>query len=320
MTTSPRHARLRAPAKINLSLKVLNKRPDGFHELRTIFQTISLADTIDIEFTPARRTSIELTSSIDIPDNLVVQAARRTLDAMRVTGRVAMALRKRIPLGAGLGGGSSDAAAVLLALPVLARRRLALGELTALAAEMGSDVPFFLLGGTALGLGRGTELHPLPGAPLARGLLVLPPVQVSTQRAYSALGRELTSEPQSNSMNSFQALSWSLGRGLTSEDWAALGENDFESFAVEQHPRLAGIRRKLRRLGARPVMLSGSGSSLFGIFADPGELQRARLSFRSERTEPFYLVSRARHRRMWWRSLRGHIREEIWPPRSRYAR
>ncbi len=117
--SATRHARLRALAKINLDLRVLGKRPDGFHELRTIFQTISLADTLEIAFTPARKTAIELTDALNIADNLVVRAARMTMDAMRATGRIEMRLTKRIPMGAGLGGGSSDAAAVLLALPVL---------------------------------------------------------------------------------------------------------------------------------------------------------------------------------------------------------
>ena len=320
MSAKSRHARLRAPAKINLSLKVLEKRPDGFHELRTIFQTISLADTIDVEFTPARPTTIELISNIDISNNLVLRAARCVLDATGATGRLAFRLRKRIPVGGGLGGASSDAAAVLLALPALTGRRLTLAELTVLAAELGSDVPFFLLGGTALGLGRGTELHPLPEAPSVQGLLVFSPLQISTAEAYKALRRELTLAPQSNNMSSFQALSWSFGHRFATEGWVALGENDFESFAFERYPQLAKTRRKLRRLGAAPVMLSGSGSSLFGIFTNRSELERARLEFRSGEAMPFCLVSRARYRRMWWRSLREHTEEETWPPRSRYAR
>src|SRR6266550_3900315 len=112
-----RRARVRALAKINLDLRVLGKRPDGFHELRTIFQTISLADTIDVAFTPARRTAVALDDPLAIPDNLIARAAQLTLDAMRLNGRVEMRLTKRIPMGAGLGGGSSDAAAILLALP-----------------------------------------------------------------------------------------------------------------------------------------------------------------------------------------------------------
>jgi len=155
---NPEARRLRALAKINLDLRVLGKRPDGFHELRTIFQTISLADTIDIAFTPGRKTSIEVEDGLGIPDNLAARAARVALEAMGVTGRVEMRIRKRIPMGAGLGGGSSDAAAVLLALAVLAGREVELPELCAMAEQLGSDVPFFLLGGRAVGIGRGSEL------------------------------------------------------------------------------------------------------------------------------------------------------------------
>src|SRR5262249_52634832 len=153
-------------------LRVLGKRPDGYHELRTVFQTISLADSIDISFATARRTAVELDDPLGIEHNLAAKAAHLVLDAMRITGRIAMRLTKRIPMGAGLGGGSSDAAAVLLALPVLAGRTLPLLELCALAKALGSDVPFFLLGGTAAGIGRGEELFPLPDVPPLPGLLI----------------------------------------------------------------------------------------------------------------------------------------------------
>src|SRR3954452_3397813 len=135
--SAPRHARVPALAKINLDLRVLGKRPDGFHEIRTIFQTISLADTLDLSFTAARRTAITLDDPLDIPDNLVSRAARAALDAMKVNGVIELRLRKRIPMGAGLGGGSSDAAAVLLALPALAGRAIPLPMLIEIAADLG---------------------------------------------------------------------------------------------------------------------------------------------------------------------------------------
>src|SRR5436190_10841055 len=186
---STRQARVRALAKINLDLRVLHKRPDGFHELRTVFQTISLADRLDLTFTPQRATSIVLQSNIDIADNLVTKAARACLDEMRRTGRIELRLEKRIPMGAGLGGGSSDAAAVLLALPVLAGGVIAIERLMAMARDLGSDVPFFLLGGRAAGIGRGTELYPLPDVASGPAVLVTPGIHVSTAAAYSALNR-----------------------------------------------------------------------------------------------------------------------------------
>ncbi len=146
-------ARVRAFAKLNLDLRVLYKRADGYHELRSIFQTISLADEIGIRFHKTRRTEIRTTGNIEIPDNLMVLAAQLCLEEMKVAGTVELELEKRIPMGAGLGGGSSDAAAVLLALPALAGKRIAIERLIPLAAKLGSDVPFFLLGGTAAGPG-----------------------------------------------------------------------------------------------------------------------------------------------------------------------
>src|SRR5450759_3774899 len=166
----PRQARVRALAKINLDLRVLGKRSDGFHELRTVFQTISLGDTLEIAYTPARKTTLSLEDDLQIADNLVLRAARLAMEAMRATGRIEMRLTKRIPMGAGLGGGSSDAAAVLLALPALVGRSLSLPKLSAIGEQLGSDVSFFLLGGTAVGIGRGSELCPLPDAPSQRGI------------------------------------------------------------------------------------------------------------------------------------------------------
>ncbi len=181
-----RTARLRAFAKLNLGLRVLYRRPDGYHELRTVFQTISLADRLEISYAPARSTRIEMSGTPEITDNLAERAARLVLDAAGKHGAVALRLQKSIPAGGGLGGGSSDAAAVLLALPVLAGARLPLERLSALAAQLGSDVPFFLYGGTALGLGRGEELYPLPDLPATDALLVAPDVHSSTCRCLPA--------------------------------------------------------------------------------------------------------------------------------------
>src|ERR1700719_2742805 len=128
-----RRVRLRSLAKINLDLRVLNQRPDGYHELRTIFQTISLADTIEVQYQPGR-TRIDIKSNLNIADNLVVRAADSVMKATRRTGRLGFVLQKRIPLGGGLGGGSSNAAAVLLALPLLLRKPLPTEKLMELAA------------------------------------------------------------------------------------------------------------------------------------------------------------------------------------------
>ncbi len=174
MTARMKEVRVPAFAKLNLDLRVLYKRPDGYHELRSIFQTISLSDRLLIRFRRSRRTEIRTAGNVEIADNLIVQAALLCLEDMRVSAAIDFQLEKRIPMGAGLGGGSADAAAVLLALPALAGKNVPVQRLMALAAQLGSDVPFFLLGGTAAVLGRGEELYPLPDLRSPYVLLVSP--------------------------------------------------------------------------------------------------------------------------------------------------
>ena len=308
--SEPRRARVPAPAKINLDLRVLGKRPDGFHELRTIFQTISLADTLEISFSKARRTEIALDDPLGIPDNLVVRAARAALDAMRVNGRVEMRLKKRIPMGAGLGGGSSNAAAVLLSLPVLAERAIAAAELNEIAEALGSDVSFFLLGGTAAGIGRGTELFPLEDAPAFHGLLLTPGIHVNTAQAYRALSPRLTTDLQRNKIQGFQVVTrW--GGGLS-----AL-RNDFEAVVFEQHPELGRLKRRLLRAGAAAALMTGSGSAVFGLFDSKDAAERAGKSLGEIAATRISLISRARYHSMWRRSLAKYIQPSTWPPQSR---
>jgi 4-diphosphocytidyl-2-C-methyl-D-erythritol kinase len=306
-----RGARVRALAKINLDLRVLGKRPDGYHELRTVFQTISLADTLEIAFLPAPKTAIELDDCLGIPDNLVTRAARLAMDAMGATGRVEMRLEKRIPMGAGLGGGSSDAAAVLLALPALAGRSLSISELCELGQQLGSDVPFFLLGGAAVGIGRGTEIFPLPDGPARRGLLVAPGIHVNTAQAYRDLSPRLTTELQQNKIFSFLSHTWDLGAFEPAV-------NDFEAVVFEQHGRLAGLKQRLSRAGASAALMTGSGSAVFGLFPDSATALGARKILGDEKVVAFSLVSRARYRGIWLRALAPHIIGTTWPPRSRY--
>lgn len=324
-----RRATLRTPAKINLDLRVLHQRPDGYHELRTVFQTISLADRLDVAFTPARRSSIRLASDtvIDGP-NLIERAAEAVLDRLRARGTVEFRLSKNIPMGAGLGGGSTNAAAVLLALPVLAGVRAPLAVLEEIALSLGSDVPFFLYGGAALGLGRGEELYPLPDVALGPALLVAPELHSSTADAYRALRRpKLTTAPSSSDSNSFRSCAWRLS-GRLGEDPGALCANDFESAVFSRYPHLAQIKGRLLKLGASPALMSGSGSSLFGIFPSREARERARRSWKPrpgdvpERIFAVSLLSRGRYQRLWRSQLAGHADAQvgIWPPQSRYAR
>lgn len=314
-----RRARVKAYAKINLDLRVLNRRPDGYHELRTVYQTISLADDLEISFRPARRNRIETECSLEIPDNLVVKAAELALEAMRARGEVWLRLKKRIPMGAGLGGGSSDAAAVLLALPVLVGKSISPAKLLELACRLGSDVPFFLFGGTALGVGRGEEVYPLPDVGRARGLLVAPELHVSTAEAYQALGRGLTFPASANIISSFQSCIWHLSVGAPGAEKTPSGTNDFEDVVFARHPGLKRLKRTLARLGAEPALMTGSGSALYGIFHTKEGLDRALTKLKGERIFPFEFLSRAAYHARWRRCLGAFASEEGWPPKSRKA-
>jgi 4-diphosphocytidyl-2-C-methyl-D-erythritol kinase len=322
-----REARIRAYAKLNLGLRVLYKRPDGYHELRTIFQTISLADELKISFIPGKSLRIEMEGTPEIADNLAERAARLVMEAAGKHGAVRLKLRKNVPSGAGLGGGSSDAAAVLLALPVLAGARLPMEQVTALAARLGSDVAFFLYGGTALGLGRGEELYPLPDQPAERALLVVPAIHSSTADAYHDLSARLTASSLTkvelqNKLDSFQHGAW--GGALGNDKPSII--NDFESVVVARYPELAGIRERLRRAGATRVAMTGSGSAIFGIFDNPGKLERARLEWEKraesgERVFSVSFVSRTRYQSAWRRALNQDRKgNDLWPPQSRHAR
>jgi 4-diphosphocytidyl-2-C-methyl-D-erythritol kinase len=323
-------ARLRAFAKLNLGLRVLYRRPDGFHEIRTVFQTISLADQITLSVTRARTTKIEVHGTPDILDNLVVKASAEILEELKIQAHIDVSLKKHIPMGAGLGGGSTNAAAILLALPVLLRKRLPPGRLSTLAAQLGSDVPFFLYGGTALGLGRGEELYPLPelpDSPPARGLLVAPNVHSSTAEAYRDLSEQLTTIELQNKLLSFQHEIW---RGISRRQSPSvdrrgtpgilMDENDFEGVVFHRHPELRKLKERLRRLGADPAAMTGSGSSVFGIFSDRARLEAAQSSFASERAFPISFMSRKQYRSAWIRSLAPHVDPNLWPPQSPYAR
>ena len=311
-----RTARVRAFAKLNLGLRVLYKRPDGYHELRTAFQTISLADQIDISFTTARISSIEVHGTPAITGNLVERAALMVVEATGIGGEIVFHLRKNIPMGAGLGGGSSDAAAVLLALPVLAGKALATDDLEAIAAKLGSDVPFFLHGGTALGLGRGEELYPLPDQPRARGLLVVPDIHSSTAEAYRDLSERLTSIGLQNKLSSFQREVWQDAGGSVA---GGMG-NDFEDVVFVRHPELREIKERLLKFGAQPAAMTGSGSAVFGMFRDPQKLSRAQKFIADYPNLPITFISRAQYRSAWRRALKLHVKGTLWPLRSRYDR
>jgi 4-diphosphocytidyl-2-C-methyl-D-erythritol kinase len=208
---------------------------------------------------------------------------------------------------------------VLLALPALLGKSVGFEKLLELAAELGSDVPFFLLGGTAAGLGRGTELFPLPDAPSRPGLLIAPGIHSSTPAAYAALHRKVLPEVPTDMINKFQAVAWNI-----SSRTEAAGTNDFETVVFRQHPQLESIKGKLLKLGAWRAMMTGSGSALFGLFPSRELRDRAaewfRKEFSSYQVHPFAMVSRSRYQALWRRQLEVSPGNRTWPPQDRYAR
>jgi len=274
--------RVRSYAKVNLGLEVMGAREDGYHELRTLFQTIDLHD--DVVLRPRRDGAV--TIACDHPlvpnddTNLAVRAAQHLRRHARVEAGVEIAIRKRIPVGGGLGGGSSNAAAVLLGLDRLWKLGLGPDGLHALAVRLGADVPFFLLGGTALGLARGDEVYPLRRQIRAHVVLVDPGVHVSTARVFARVDARLTPREKSNSIFYF------VSRELEGSGAFRFLSNDLEAAALEEAPVLreqAGkIRATLAGYGALLAALSGSGASYFGLFEGARTAGRACRALRAQ--------------------------------------
>ena len=275
-----REVRLPAFAKVNLRLEILGKRPDGFHELRTVFQTLSLHDELilrksKIPGITLRVTGNEMLSSEPVKNNLVYRAVSTLQHALRDKSGVSIELRKTIPAGRGLGGGSSDAAAALIGFLRLTGKRLPAQMLIEIAASLGADVPFFLFGGRALGIGKGDEIYPLPDISRLNILVVSPKsIHVPTPDAYrwlKAAPLELTKGAVNPKLYGFCALCWSTqGAGLS---------NDFEGPVFRRHAYLAAVKRKLLRAGASEALLAGSGSAVIGVFPSPAKARRAAVGF-----------------------------------------
>jgi len=266
--------RLPSFAKINLGLEVLGLRDDGYHELRTLFQAIDLHDDVVL-----RRQRNGVTVRCDHPlvpkdaSNLAVRAAQALRRHARIEEGVAIEITKRIPVGGGLGGGSSNAATVLLGLDRLWKLGLGRDGLHRIARTLGADVPFFLLGGTALGLARGDEVYPLRRQVRAQVVLVDPGLPVSTAAVFRRVDAALT--PRENSSSIFYFVS----RDLEGEGSYRFLTNDLEEAALDEAPALARQARRIRavlvREGARLAALSGSGSTYFGLFSEAGRARRA---------------------------------------------
>lgn len=276
-----RTLRLRSHAKVNLGLEVLGTREDGYHELRTLFQTIDLHDDVLLRPRP-RGVAVRCDHPLVPADgtNLAARAAEALRAHGRVEAGVEITIRKRIPVGGGLGGGSSNAAAVLLGLDRLWKTGLGPAGLHPLARRLGADVPYFLLGGTALGLSRGDEVYPLRRQLRAHVVLVDPGIHVSTARVFARIDARLTPRLNSNSIFYF------VSRELEGRGAFRLLVNDLEEAALEEAPdlreRAGRIRAVLLREGASLAALSGSGACYFGLFGGARAAEMARESLAAE--------------------------------------
>ena len=257
-----------APAKLNLALDVTGRREDGYHTLRTVMQTIDWCDVITVGFT--NDTAIHLTCDGGIPadeSNIAYRAAALFREKTGNTQGISVTVEKHIPSQAGMAGGSADGAAVLRALNELAGYPLSQDELLALGAKLGADVPFCLLGGTALATGIGTELTPLSPLPTCRFVVVKPEGGVSTPEAY----RLLDSAPALLHPD-VDAMCTAIQNGDLSSVIPCMGNSFEEPLAI---PRTADIAAQLKKHGAAAALLTGSGSAVFGLFLEQSTAQAA---------------------------------------------
>jgi 4-diphosphocytidyl-2-C-methyl-D-erythritol kinase len=276
-------------AKINWVLEIRGKRPDGYHELRTLLQTISLAD--ELSFTASSQGIEIVGSDPDLPcdeTNLAYRAAKLLGDFTGIDRGVRITINKRIPLAGGLGGGSSNAAVTLLALQKLWSVELTMRDLLTIGAKLGADVPFFFMGGTCLGIGRGDEVYPLEDFEAPFLLLVNAGVPLPTAQVYADLPSELTNPiaiakmplsleaAHANTRSRHKVSGQVPGRA---SELLRLGcfrlHNDLEIPAFARHPMIGEIKKRLMDIGARSVLMSGSGSTVFAIFDSEEARERA---------------------------------------------
>jgi 4-diphosphocytidyl-2-C-methyl-D-erythritol kinase len=264
---------LTARAKVNLRLHVLAREASGFHQIETLFCGVDFADEIEIVYGGEELSlEVECVDGAVVPtgrENLVHRAAEAFFDAIGRPATATIRLKKRIPAGSGLGGGSSDAATTIRGLNLLARRPLSDDKLVAVGSVLGSDVPFFLCGSSfALAWGRGQRLLPLRPLPAVPALIAIPPFAIETRSAYQALSVG----------NTTGATRAGVIQRLRLESWEAIRQdavNDFEAALFPKYPMLPQLTRALREAGANMALLAGSGSAVFALFQRENETTRA---------------------------------------------
>lgn len=287
-------------AKVNLALRILGRRPDGYHDIRTVFQSVELYDDVNVWLRMGGPPSVTLQCNLEglnHEGNLAWRAADLLLQRLRLNAQVRIGLKKRIPVGSGLGGGSSDAGAVLRAISNLLVEPPSRDVLLDVAKALGSDVPYFLVGGTAVATGRGTDVTPVRDLHAAWTVLALPDIEVSTAWAYQTLSESRAGLTSSGARATISGSDWgspppSLGDLESLAEWML---NDFEGVVFRQYPALREIKRQILAGGARHALLSGSGSALFGVFDSLEAASRAAgaLAAQGVRAEAARFLSRA---------------------------
>ena len=255
-----------APAKINLFLRVIRKRADGYHDIFSLMQKISLHD--ELIFSPLPDGILLHCPETDLPtnkNNLIVRAAQAVFDYCDYQSGIEITLHKKIPMTAGLGGGSSDAATTIMALNKICSLGLKKRELLKIGAKIGADVPFFIFGNKALAAGVGDRLKHLRNLPKLDILLIKPPFDLSTKMIYENLNLRLTRGKNN----------YSIPRFLVMGDIIQELHNDLESVSLAIHPELADLKKMLLRYGALGALMSGSGPTVFGIFRNEKEAKKA---------------------------------------------
>lgn len=267
---------VKAPAKINLSIDVLHKRDDGYHEVEMVMTTIDLEDQVELFPREDGRIVVETSASF-VPDderNLAYQAAKLIKERFGITRGVTIQIEKRIPVSAGLAGGSSDAAATIKGLNQLWQLGLTKEEMAQLGAMIGSDVAFCIYGGTALGKGRGEKITPLPSPPPFWVVLAKPPIGISTAQVYQALELDkITERPPTKQ----------LIKALEEKNFSLLTKcmvNVLESVTLSSYPQVKWYKQKMAEFGAEGVLMSGSGPTVFGIVQKESRAQRIYNAFK----------------------------------------
>ena len=286
---SPSEITVFAPAKINLILRILDRRPDGFHNLWSIMQTVALEDEVRIRLCPGRQ-GIHLSCDTGLvaadQSNLVYRAAAAVVERAQASIGLDIELRKRIPMGAGLGGGSSDAAATIIGLNRLLRLGWSPFEMAAVGQSLGSDVPFFLFAPSAFVAGRGESVRPVVIEGARWIVLVNPGFGVNTKWAYQELAATRTGvtplSPVQCELDRQLRVSWT--------QLIAAAENDFEAPVFAAHGKLREIKQSLQVQGAEIALLSGSGAMVFGVFTDETRARLAQAKLASEQLMTVFVV------------------------------